>query len=94
MKKKKKKKKKKPKKKKKGLLAAISSQQLMIMNRLICRWGRRKSYLLLIYMAVTLAIVTSFSPNYTFYMIIRTINGLTFPALNQIPYILGVDLIT
>lgn len=57
------------------------------------RWGRRKSYLLLIYMAVTLSIVTSFSPNYGFYMFIRTINGLTFPALNQIPYILVMELV-
>jgi len=43
----------------------------------------------MIYMAVTLSIVTAFSPNYTVYMAIRTVNGLTFPALFQIPYILG-----
>ena len=43
----------------------------------------------MIYMAVTLSIVTAFAPNYTVYMAIRTVNGLTFPALFQIPYILG-----
>ena len=43
----------------------------------------------MIYMTVTLMIVTAFSPNYTFYMAIRTITGLTFPSLFQIPYILG-----
>ena len=53
------------------------------------RWGRRISFLLMIYMAVTLSIATAFSPNYTVYMIFRAINGLTFPALFQIPYILG-----
>ena len=53
------------------------------------RWGRRISFLLMIYMAVTLSIATAFSTNYTVYMVFRTINGLTFPALFQIPYILG-----
>lgn len=53
------------------------------------RWGRRISFLLMIYMAVTLSIVTAFSPNYTVYMAVRAVNGLTFPALFQIPYILG-----
>lgn len=54
-----------------------------------CRWGRRISFLLMIYVAVTLSIGTAFSPNYNVYMVFRTINGLTFPALFQIPYILG-----
>lgn len=53
------------------------------------RWGRRISFLLMIYMAVTLSIATAFSPNYTVYMVFRAVNGLTFPALFQIPYILG-----
>lgn len=43
----------------------------------------------MIYMAVTLSIATAFSPNYTAYMAVRAVNGLTFPALFQIPYILG-----
>lgn len=57
------------------------------------RWGRRISFLLMIYMAVTLSIATAFSPNYTVYMVFRAINGLTFPALFQIPYILGKSII-
>ncbi|XP_046641550.1 organic cation transporter 1-like [Daphnia pulicaria] len=57
------------------------------------KWGRRISFLLMIYMAVTLSIATAFSPNYTVYMVFRAVNGLTFPALFQIPYILVMELV-
>ncbi|XP_032788170.2 organic cation transporter 1 isoform X1 [Daphnia magna] len=57
------------------------------------KWGRRISFLLMIYMAVMLSIATAFSPNYTVYMVFRAINGLTFPALFQIPYILVMELV-
>ncbi len=62
---------------------------LPLFSSLFRRWGRRVSFLLMIYMAVTLSVATAFSPNYTVYMVIRVLNGLTFPSLFQIPYILG-----
>lgn len=54
-----------------------------------CRYGRRHSFFCLLFMEVTLSVLTSFSPNYMVYTVLRTINGCTFPALFQIPFILS-----
>ena len=53
------------------------------------RKGRRTSFFCLLFMSVSLSIVTSFSWNYFVYTLLRTINGFTFPALFQIPFILS-----
>ena len=39
-------------------------------------------------MEVTISIITCFSGNYTIFTVLRTLNGVTFPALFQIPFIL------
>ncbi len=53
------------------------------------RRGRRTSFFCLLFMSVSISILTSFSPNYVVYTVLRTINGFTFPALFQIPFILS-----
>jgi len=55
------------------------------------RWGRRKSFFIMLFMEVSLSICLAFSPNYLAFTVIRTINGLTFPALFQIPFILCLE---
>lgn len=70
-------------------ICCATSHVTHVICQYVYRWGRRISFLLMIYMAVALSIGTAFSPNYNVYMAFRTINGLTFPALFQIPYILG-----
>jgi hypothetical protein len=55
----------------------------------IFRWGRRTSFFIILFLEVNLSILTAFSPNYIVYTILRTINGLFFPAIYQIPFILG-----
>ena len=52
------------------------------------RYGRRTSFFCLLFLEVTISIVTCFSPNYTVFTVLRTLNGVTFPALFQIPFIL------
>lgn len=39
-------------------------------------------------MEVSVSIITCFSPTYTAFTVLRTLNGVTFPALFQIPFIL------
>lgn len=56
---------------------------------LLFRYGRRVSFFSLLFMSVGLAIITSFSPNYVVFTVLRTINGFTFPALFQIPFIIS-----
>uniref|UniRef100_A0ABD2WW67 Major facilitator superfamily (MFS) profile domain-containing protein n=1 Tax=Trichogramma kaykai TaxID=54128 RepID=A0ABD2WW67_9HYME len=53
------------------------------------KWGRRTASLAIIFFEVIFSIATSFSPNYVVYTALRTINGLFFPAIYQIPFILG-----
>ena len=57
----------------------------------IFRYGRRTSFFLLLTIEVFLSIVTCFSPNYVVFTVIRTLNGFTFPALFQIPFILCLE---
>ena len=52
------------------------------------RYGRRTSFFMLLFMEVTVSIITCFAPNYTVFTVLRTLNGVTFPALFQIPFIL------
>ena len=52
------------------------------------RYGRRFAFFVILFMATSLSIAIAFSPNYIVYTVLRTINGLTFPALFQIPFIL------
>lgn len=59
------------------------------LNFLFQRYGRRTSFFCLLFMEVSLSIVTCFSPNYVVFTVLRTINGFTFPALFQIPFILS-----
>ena len=54
----------------------------------IFRYGRRTSFFMLLFMEVTVSIITCFAPNYTVFTVLRTLNGVTFPALFQIPFIL------
>nr|XP_040572189.1 organic cation transporter protein-like [Lepeophtheirus salmonis] len=56
------------------------------------KYGRRTSFFILLFMEVTLAIATSFSPNYVVFTVLRSINGFTFPALFQIPFILSIEI--
>ena len=53
------------------------------------RWGRRTGTLVILLVAIPLSILASFSTRYTMYTAIRTMVGFTFPALYQIPFILG-----
>ncbi|XP_054275227.1 organic cation transporter 1-like [Macrosteles quadrilineatus] len=56
------------------------------------RWGRRKAFLSILFLMVFSSIATSFSPNYLVYTILRTVNGLFFPAIFQIPFILALEM--
>ncbi|XP_058789832.1 organic cation transporter 1-like [Phymastichus coffea] len=56
------------------------------------KWGRRTSFLAIIFFEVIFSIATSFSPNYVVYTALRTVNGLFFPAIYQIPFILALEL--
>ena len=55
------------------------------------RYGRRFAFFVILFMATSLSIAIAFSPNYIVYTVLRTINGLTFPALFQIPFILCLE---
>ena len=54
----------------------------------LSRFGRRTSFFSLLFMEVSVSIITCFSPTYTAFTVLRTLNGVTFPALFQIPFIL------
>uniref|UniRef100_A0A1B6IQD5 Major facilitator superfamily (MFS) profile domain-containing protein n=1 Tax=Homalodisca liturata TaxID=320908 RepID=A0A1B6IQD5_9HEMI len=56
------------------------------------RCGRRVSFLCILFSMVWVAILTSFSPNYLVYTIMRTISGFFFPAIFQIPFILALEM--
>lgn len=56
------------------------------------RWGRRTAFLSTLVLMVWVSILTAFSPNYFVYTVLRTINGLFFPAIYQIPFILALEL--
>ena len=68
-----------------------SSILLLIFFFVIFRYGRRTSFFLLLTIEVFLSLVTCFSPNYVVFTVIRTLNGFTFPALFQIPFILCLE---
>lgn len=53
------------------------------------KWGRRTALFAILFLEVIFSIATSFSPNYVIYTALRTVNGLSFPAIYQIPFILG-----
>lgn len=53
------------------------------------KWGRRTAFFAILFLEVIFSIATSFSPNYVIYTALRTVNGLSFPAIYQIPFILG-----
>jgi len=56
------------------------------------KYGRRTSFFILLFMEVTISIITCFSGNYTIFTVLRTLNGVTFPALFQIPFILCLEI--
>uniref|UniRef100_A0A1B6CMW4 Major facilitator superfamily (MFS) profile domain-containing protein n=1 Tax=Clastoptera arizonana TaxID=38151 RepID=A0A1B6CMW4_9HEMI len=56
------------------------------------KWGRRVAFLSTLFLMVNVSILTAFSPNYLVYTILRTINGLAFPAIYQIPFILTLEM--
>ncbi|XP_076389828.1 organic cation transporter 1 isoform X1 [Megachile rotundata] len=56
------------------------------------KWGRRTAFFAILFLEVILSIATSFSPNYVIYTVLRTVNGLFFPAIYQIPFILALEL--
>ncbi|XP_046415882.1 organic cation transporter 1-like [Neodiprion fabricii] len=56
------------------------------------KWGRRTAFFAILFLEVIISIATSFSPNYVIYTALRTVNGLFFPAIYQIPFILALEL--
>jgi len=60
----------------------------IIFGNIADRFGRRTAFFMLLFMATFLGVAIAFAPNYTVFTILRSINGLTFPALFQIPFIL------
>ena len=56
---------------------------------MLFRYGRRTSFFCLLFMEISISIITCFSPNYVVFTVLRTINGFTFPAIFQIPFILS-----
>lgn len=56
------------------------------------KWGRRTAFFAILFLEVIFSIATSFSPNYVIYTAMRTINGLFFPAIYQIPFILALEM--
>ncbi|XP_076175139.1 organic cation transporter 1 [Ptiloglossa arizonensis] len=56
------------------------------------KWGRRTAFFAILFLEVIISIATSFSPNYVIYTVLRTVNGLFFPAIYQIPFILALEL--
>ncbi|XP_008549084.1 organic cation transporter protein [Microplitis demolitor] len=56
------------------------------------KWGRRTAFFAILFLEVIFSIATSFSPNYVVYTALRTVNGLFFPAIYQIPFILALEL--
>ncbi|KAL6437756.1 hypothetical protein ACFW04_004254 [Cataglyphis niger] len=56
------------------------------------KWGRRTAVFAILFLEVPFSIATSFSPNYVIYTALRTVNGLFFPAIYQIPFILALEL--
>ncbi|XP_041972266.1 organic cation transporter 1-like [Aricia agestis] len=56
------------------------------------RYGRRPTILLMILIEVPLTIAASFSSNYWMYIALRVLDGLFFPALYQLPFILALEL--
>lgn len=56
------------------------------------KWGRRTAFFAILFFEVIFSIATSFSPNYVIYTALRTVNGLFFPAIYQIPFILALEL--
>ncbi|XP_026666854.1 organic cation transporter 1-like [Ceratina calcarata] len=56
------------------------------------KWGRRTAFFAILFLEVIFSIATSFSPNYVIYTALRTVNGLFFPAIYQIPFILALEM--
>ncbi|XP_072757525.1 organic cation transporter 1 [Anoplolepis gracilipes] len=56
------------------------------------KWGRRTAFFAILFLEVIFSIATSFSPNYVIYTALRTVNGLFFPAIYQIPFILALEI--
>lgn len=61
----------------------------MVFGWIADKWGRRTAFFAILFLEVIFSIATSFSPNYVIYTALRTVNGLSFPAIYQIPFILG-----
>lgn len=56
------------------------------------RWGRKLAFFLVLGLEVFFAVCCTFPPNYEVYTAFRTLLGLTFPAIFQIPFIIGIEL--
>ncbi|XP_043271399.1 organic cation transporter 1-like [Venturia canescens] len=56
------------------------------------KWGRRTAFFAILFLEVIFSIATSFSSDYVVYTALRTVNGLFFPAIYQIPFILALEL--
>jgi len=63
----------------------------IVFGQIADRYGRRCAFFVMLFMAVSLSVGIAFSTNYIVYTILRTINGLTFPQLFQIPFILCLE---
>lgn len=57
-----------------------------------CRYGRRPTILLMVFLEVPLAIASCFATSFWTYVGLRVAGGLFFPALYQLPFILALEL--
>lgn len=57
---------------------------------IIYRYGRRIAFFSNLVLVVFLPVISAFSPTYPFYIVMRFLMGFTFPAVFQIPFILGM----
>ncbi len=53
------------------------------------QFGRRSAFFIIVTMNVALSIATSFATDFVTFSALRTVNALTFPALFQIPFVMG-----
>ncbi|XP_076358159.1 organic cation transporter 1-like isoform X1 [Tachypleus tridentatus] len=58
------------------------------------KFGRKISFLALVVTNVLLGIIAAFPSNYTAYIVYRTLIGFTFPSIFQIPFIMGLELMS
>lgn len=52
-------------------------------------WGRRPSYYVYLMLEIVSCVLSTFAMNFTFWLILRIVVGLTVPAILASPYVLG-----